>query len=125
MNNNLDVILAKLEEFDNRLKSMENEKLIKKIDHSASKAVMPSFVYDPYLADYLNDEIPSTFAYKDTKECYNTYIEYRKTLDSDPTLESTQRLFNKMVKVRFPMLEIKHINRNNKNRYIWDTIGED
>lgn len=120
----VDRIIKKLEEIENRLISVENGNIITNSNLPTEPGIINNFVYDAYLADYLNEETASTFAYKETKACYDEYAAYRKTMCTDDTLIASMRLFNKMVRNRFPMLTINHVNRKGKNIYIWDVKGD-
>lgn len=118
----LDVILKKLNDMELRLGSLENEK--ENVKEVSRKVTSEVFVYDKYLIEYLNEENAGTFAFNETKKCYDAYLEYRKLKTDDDTMIATIRLFNRMVKERFPMLKINHINRGGQNVYLWDTVGE-
>lgn len=120
----VDKILDKLSDIENRLVTVENGNIIVDSNISNEPAVINNFIYDPYLADYLNEATPSTFAYKQSRACYDEYVVFRSNTTDDDTLIASIRLFNKMVKARFPMLTINHVNRKGRNIYIWDVKGD-
>lgn len=80
-------------------------------------------IYDSYMAEYLEQESSINFEEREARECYLTYLAARRSLGLSRDTEGTSRMFNKLVKERFPQLTIRHMYRNRENIYVWVNDG--